>query len=864
VLTLDDRVAEVWASPGRVGAGLVVGQNGILTARHIVASTLDDERATVLARIVRRGQRILQWVPMMVVWESAEWDLALLVVDSSKKPSGSWVPPVSEQPVAVILGAGAQQNCEAVGFPRSAKQVASNQPDKTVRQPEHATGTLLPSGGSKRPVTVDRQLPREWMPFDINTKLPPANAGWSGMSGAPVITADARLAGLVVAADVDPRRLYVVPVATVLAEEPRLGEIATASLASIRIESLSAALFRSALDNRCLGEDGLPLAVRDITDLAVYGVSPSVPVYDATYLPYVARECDDSLHEMLSAAMTDHKMLLVIGASGSGKSRAVARTMTDSLGNYHLLRPYDGPLDSMRELPFDKIRPSVIFLDDVQRYLSDSFSDIMRMILNSGVTVIGTIRRAEWETHIFDTELRGSATAFLKNPGAVVRLDWPLEWSESDKQRLFRQIPYPPLVNAVTGGTPVGVWCIAGPALLDRLEIARHGDDHPVRAAIAQTVLDWYLTGIGVPIPIALAMELVGRALGRPDVDPKSVERALRWLTANVLTGDVEPPISLLTRDATSGSLAIHDYILDHEQQQRTQAPPIPVWDAALVTAGDRIDRRFRVVNEALAFRQMEVAIHALDSLASVGISVAQWRLINLHRDQVNKLSQPSLAEAGDSGSEASDALSYHAAQMKYWEDRYSSGVDKKTASLSDAFAFIDLLNLELTKAREINEINAVLSGDQVAQLDSLNAVLLRVLDYKVIAPSHLREEFGKIRNSIFALTRTVDQSPVGKQFNATLYHAAAVTLNALLDLADATDDERSLLKGLKMIWLSDSFWESLEPSEVEHSAVMGAILILMLPAAPLAHPYIFYTLVRDILPITPRRLARGVLRRLP
>ena len=78
----DDRLAEVWASPGNAGAGVVLGFTGVLTARHVVADALSGD-GRILARVVRPGSQVGSWVLMVLRWDSAVWDLALLAVDEA-------------------------------------------------------------------------------------------------------------------------------------------------------------------------------------------------------------------------------------------------------------------------------------------------------------------------------------------------------------------------------------------------------------------------------------------------------------------------------------------------------------------------------------------------------------------------------------------------------------------------------------------------------------------------------------------------------------------------------------------------------------------------------------------------------------
>src|SRR5262245_31629498 len=165
----DDRLAEVWAAPRRAGAGVVVGAGAVLTARHVVAGALEGGR--VLARVVRPGAAAAGWVPMRVLAEDADWDVALLAVDDGKAAAGGsgarWVAPSSPSPVFVRLGTAAEHDCEMAGFPQAeVQQTPEGSPVGTVRQSEQVTGTLLPAGQGQAPVNPERPLPRRWMPFD--------------------------------------------------------------------------------------------------------------------------------------------------------------------------------------------------------------------------------------------------------------------------------------------------------------------------------------------------------------------------------------------------------------------------------------------------------------------------------------------------------------------------------------------------------------------------------------------------------------------------------------------------------------------------------------------------------------------------
>jgi hypothetical protein len=267
----DDRLAEVWAPPGRAGSGVVLGAVGVLTARHVVAEVVDGSSVGgVLARVVRRGSPPT-WVPMRVVADAPEWDLAVLEVEPTRPEAAAWLRPVSPSPTVVAVGGSSEEGCDAVGFPDQEVQHPEGAagPGEWVRQSEQLRGTLLPMGQAKPPAAPRPRLPREWMPLDAATATPGEQAGWRGMSGAGVLLADGRLAGIAVAAEVghQQRRLYVVPLAAALAQSAELAAAAAVVGAPLVAEARSAPSYRRLLYPKSLGADGTPLQLGEVEDL---------------------------------------------------------------------------------------------------------------------------------------------------------------------------------------------------------------------------------------------------------------------------------------------------------------------------------------------------------------------------------------------------------------------------------------------------------------------------------------------------------------------------------------------------------------------------------------------------------------------
>ena len=110
-----DRLVDIRAA-GRGGSGIVLGDRGVLTARHVVSDALNaPDTEPIMARIVdRRDGSVSGWVNLECVAEDDRLDLAVLEVDQE----ATWTPPTSERPVIVAVETvNTIDNREAAGFP---------------------------------------------------------------------------------------------------------------------------------------------------------------------------------------------------------------------------------------------------------------------------------------------------------------------------------------------------------------------------------------------------------------------------------------------------------------------------------------------------------------------------------------------------------------------------------------------------------------------------------------------------------------------------------------------------------------------------------------------------------------------------
>ena len=275
------------------------------------------------------------------------------------------------------------------------------------------------------------------------------------------------------------------------------------------MEVRDAPLYRHVCQTGSLGQDGLPRRVGDISGLDAYGVKPADVPGEPTYLNYVRRDDDDDLREALREAIAARRMLLVVGGSAAGKSRSTAEAVRDLLPQHRLIRPRSEMLAAVCDLALAELGPAVVWLDDVQQYAHQALRDTLKRLLQAGLVVIGTIRRAELDLLAPAGDVRNPAGEALTDAKLVRTVNWRLEWTPQERARLAERARYPLLLEAVAKGTSPGAYVVAGPLLVRRLNDAQVDEEHPCNYALVRTVLDWYRTGIAQPIPIDEAVALL-------------------------------------------------------------------------------------------------------------------------------------------------------------------------------------------------------------------------------------------------------------------------------------------------------------------------------------------------------------------
>lgn len=275
--------------------------------------------------------------------------------------------------------------------------------------------------------------------------------------------------------------------------------------------------------------------VRDIDDLSVVRVHGAGGDAFPAFIPR-----DKSAE--IQAALTSRRFVLLVGDSTAGKSRAAFEALRETCPTHRLLIP-DPESGANLAAAFEtaeSMRPSVIWLDDLERYLT-SGSALAHLIGNvivgrPGVLVVATIRAHE------RARFRGIETSPVPEGAAAVfglaheiRLD--RRWSAAELRRASGHLEDERIARAIESSGTYGIaeFLAAGPRLLATWRDACSPEgDHSRGAALVAAAADAFCAGWTAYVPVPVLRDLHEHhllALGGARAHPEPWESALAWAT---------------------------------------------------------------------------------------------------------------------------------------------------------------------------------------------------------------------------------------------------------------------------------------------------------------------------------------------
>ncbi|MBT2529737.1 hypothetical protein J7E91_31200 [Streptomyces sp. ISL-99] len=333
--------------------------------------------------------------------------------------------------------------------------------------------------------------------------------------------------------------------------------------------------------------------------------------------PYVARDDDTVLRARLAHAAERGGLVLVVGESTAGKTRAAHQAVRrcEALAGWRVLAPDTGPdlVIAVEVVATTSVR-CVVWLDDLEHFLGPGGLEpgVLAELVRLRVPVLATMQLRHYETFYPSTAETGAQSPVgpqISGAGARVlkqteSLYLPRRWSTKELARA-RDCDDPRVIDAVTHHGPYGVaeYLAAGPALLTEWRHAARAGGHPRGAALVAAAVDLARTGLRPPFSSSLLTALHQHY--RPDgplLRPEPVDEALAW--AGRLRYGAS---SLLLPTSDPDAWNVFDYLPDHT----TSPVPAPVWETALDRAADRADR-------------FTIGVHAFDPAPR--IAEAAWQ----------------------------------------------------------------------------------------------------------------------------------------------------------------------------------------------------------------------------------------------
>ncbi|MER6021899.1 tetratricopeptide repeat protein [Streptomyces anulatus] len=310
--------------------------------------------------------------------------------------------------------------------------------------------------------------------------------------------------------------------------------------------------------------------------------------------PYVPRDQDTLIRTRLTKAAAEGGLVLVVGDSTAGKTRACFEALRTQLPEYRVATPARGPDLMLAVEVIDRTRTRcAVWLDDLESYLGPEGLEpgLLTELVRLRIPVLATMRHQQFEIFAAPegASEEGAEHARSVAGAKVLRQLDPVEldrvWTVGELERAG-EANDERIADALIHHGPYGLaeYLAAGPALLQEWRRAARPGGHPRAAALIAAAVDLARTGLRPPYPLNLLTDthepyLV--AAGGPLLRPESLEAALEWATRRR-----HGVTSLLVPTQDPKAWNVFDYLTDHA---RTPVPDT-TWHTALQHATDTND----------------------------------------------------------------------------------------------------------------------------------------------------------------------------------------------------------------------------------------------------------------------------------
>jgi TPR repeat protein/transcriptional regulator with XRE-family HTH domain len=315
--------------------------------------------------------------------------------------------------------------------------------------------------------------------------------------------------------------------------------------------------------------------------------------------PYVARDVDAELREAILDAAGHGGLVVLVGASSTGKTRAAYEAVRAELPNWRLLHPAD-PAElatavAARRLPRAGV---VVWLDEAQHYLTgpDRLTTAMARTLldpDQPMVLVATMWPQWYEqlstpppadvplSDAEDIDPHRHARQILTSAARLVHLA-SFSQAECARAKVLADED-PRLATALRDSHYGPIEVLAGaPQLVERFEHAAN----PYAKAVMTAAIDYRRLGHNAPLTAELLQSaatgyLTGQQIATASSDwfTSAIDYATRLLHGATSSLIPVPGTSM----GTIIGYTVADYLLQHGQATRRDIPPpASIWDAAV------------------------------------------------------------------------------------------------------------------------------------------------------------------------------------------------------------------------------------------------------------------------------------------
>lgn len=353
-----------------------------------------------------------------------------------------------------------------------------------------------------------------------------------------------------------------------------------------------------------------PRAVRvaDVSPRAL-GVHASITLdeQDSSLPAYVPRDIDGDLRGVLRRGATRSVFALLVGRSSAGKTRCAYEAMTSVLPAWWLLHPAGA--DEVREFADAVVPRTVVWLDELQRYLHDGLrASAVESLLRSAepVVIIGTLWPELYQE--LTAEPRPGQEDKYPDERRLLRLgevfDVASQLSAREHSRALEAAEDDSRIALALDWDdyPMTAVLAAAPELVRRWENA----PNPCSGALITAAIDSARLGVQAPLlPQVLESAVSGylTPAERAAADQGWFEQSLAYAT-RPLRGAAAVLVPVGSAMGQVAGYTVSDYLLQYGSQvRRTAIPPESFWDAYQlpgVSAADQVRLGQQAAHRAL------------------------------------------------------------------------------------------------------------------------------------------------------------------------------------------------------------------------------------------------------------------------